>query len=139
MPRDHERPDHEVPEPVAPGTRPVKPEGEAKMLVAGMLAAPVAWLIHLAVSFSIVRGSCESGAWWVHHVVAAAALALALPGGWAALKEWRETPKEEDPAPRGRHRTHFLAIAGIVNSAFFSLIIIIAWAAVFIVPPCSPP
>lgn len=126
-----------MPEPDTSTTHPVKPESEARLLVVGMLAAPVAWLLHLSVSFSLVGATCRNGSGWLHHVVAAAALAIALPGGWAAWKEWKSTPKDEESAPRGRHRTHFLAISGMVNSAFFGLIIILTWAAAFVVPPCT--
>lgn len=115
---------------------PVKPEAEARLLVVGMLAAPVAWLLHLAVSYALVGTTCRSGSAWIHHAVSAAALAIAIPGGWAAWKEWKSTPKDEESAPRARHRTHFLAISGIVNSLFFGLIIILTWAAAFVVPPC---
>ncbi len=118
-------------------SHPVKPESEAKLLVVGMLAAPVGWLLHLAVSFSLVETLCRTGSAWIHHAVAAAALAIALPGGWAAWKEWRSTPRDEESAPRGRHRTHFLAISGMVNSAFFGLIIVLTWAAAFVIPPCT--
>lgn len=125
--------DHEAP------TAPVKPEHEARLLVVGMLAAPLAWLAHLGTSYALVQTTCERGISWPHHAAAAIALALALPGGWSAWKEWRSTPKDEERAPRERHRTHFLAIAGIVNSAFFSAIIILAWAAAFAISPCDTP
>ncbi len=116
---------------------PEKTEHEAKLLVAGMLAAPVAWLLHLVVSYAIVETTCEHGAYWLHHLVTLLALLLVLPGGWAAWKEWSVTPKDVEDAPRGRHRTHFLAIAGMVNTVFFGLIILLAWSAAIVVGPCD--
>lgn len=118
---------------------PVKSEEEARLLVVGMLAAPVAWLLHLTVSYALVHPICSSGAMWIHHAVTLAALLLAAPGGWAAWREWSRTPKDEDPAPPGRHRTHFLAIAGITNSAFFILIIVLSWSAALAISPCDLP
>ncbi len=128
VPTDHEE-----------ATAPVRPEGEAGFLVAGMLAAPLAWLLHLAVSYALVGTTCETGRSWPHHVSAALALAIALPGGWAAWKEWRSTPKDEEHAPRRRHRTHFLAISGIANSLFFGAIILLSWAAALAIPACDGP
>lgn len=117
----------------------VMKEKEAALLVVGMLAAPVAWLLHLVVSYALVEPMCARGVVWVYHLVTLGALLLAFPGGWAAWREWRSTPKDEDPAPPGRHRTHFLAVAGIVNTAFFSFIILLAWSSAFAISPCGPP
>lgn len=108
-------------------------------LVAGMLAAPLAWLLHLVVSYALVGPACEGEASWVHHVVTLAALALALPGGVLAWQAWRGSPPEDSPGAPARHRTQFLAIAGVVNAVFFSLIILLSWSAAIALAPCPPP
>lgn len=89
-------------------SRPSRPSGPVSALAAmrppgpialwfGVLAPPAAWFLHLAVSYSLVRWVCFTGATWTLHLTTAVTLALAGAGGataWWSLRElgWRPAP-----------------------------------------------
>jgi hypothetical protein len=71
------------------------------------------------------------------HLVSLGALLLALGGGAVAWREWRRAGSEwpgEGSGPLVRSR--FMAVIGVLASAFFTLVIVAQWIAQLFLNPC---
>ena len=92
----------------------------------GLLAAPVAWLLHLQISYLLAAFTCDTGWEFMKHVVTLLTLVFAAVGGWIAWCSWqrtgREWPKKDEGGVLGRSR--FMAASGVALSALFFLVII---------------
>jgi hypothetical protein len=92
----------------------------------GLLVAPVAWLLHLQVSYLLAVFTCGSEWEFLKHMVTLLTLILAAIGGWTAWRSWqrtgREWPKKDEGGIVGRSR--FMAASGVALSALFFLVII---------------
>lgn len=106
-------------------------------LVLGTLLPPVAWMLHLSVSFTVATALCDVSIQWVLHLLTAGTLAVSLTGGWLALRNWHATGDDTNPDEGGTlARSKFLALAGMASCAFFTLAILAAAAANIMVGPC---
>jgi hypothetical protein len=109
------------------------------LLWISMLGAPVIWLIHLESGYALVQYACVSGRHFVLHLNAIVSLALVLGIGALAIHHWNQAgrgwPSQDEGGSTARWRT--LSIMGVLQSGLFSLLILVAWAAIFILHPCS--
>lgn len=104
----------------------------------GVLAGPAAWLLHLNVSYALVRYVCASGAGWLLHLATLAMVALAAAGGIVALRSWRKVGEPKMTGGGGTlGRTRFMSIGGLALSAFFLFVILMAWLPDLILSPCE--
>lgn len=81
---------------------------------------------------------CESGSVVLLHLGTLAALAVAVAGIYLAWSSWHiagsEWPNDEaGPMPRGL----FMAMSGLILSAFFALVIIAQWIPILLLDPCA--
>lgn len=105
----------------------------------GLLAGPAAWLVHLNVSYALVRYVCASGSGWLLHLGTLAMLALAAAGVLVALRSWRRIDEPTVTGGAGTlGRTRFMALGGMALSGFFLLVILLAWLPDLILSPCVP-
>lgn len=113
-------------------------------VLTGVLGAPIAWTLHLFVSYFLVTVTCATG--WgggdaaviIATLVlgAAAALSTAL-----AFRRWRGLGRDEDwgtalSEPGGRGG--FLWLVGVLLGGIFTLAIVLAGIAPLFVPTCGP-
>jgi hypothetical protein len=102
-----------------------------------VLAGPLAWALGLNVGYALVLPACARGAVLPLHLVSVATLLLAAAGGLVAWREWRRigggTP---DEAGGTIARSRFMAVLGLLASAFFSLVIVAQWIASLTLDPC---
>lgn len=97
---------------------------ELTRLWSGLLVPPFAWLIDLQISYAIAGWVCETGRHWIIDVTTAVTLLITVAAGMVALGTWRELEPAGDDADQRRGRTRLMAIGGMVNAAFFALVII---------------
>jgi hypothetical protein len=100
-------------------------------------AGPLAWAIHLGVSYAIVHWVCATGHEMVLHAVTAGTLLLAAGGLAAAWRLWRAAgarwPDEGgDPAAR----TRFMAAGAVVFALLFAVAIAAGGLFNFLLDPC---
>ena len=99
----------------------------------GVFGAPAAWALQHVAGLALTEAACHEGdsgqslqldAWTI--VVGAAALAVALAGGLAAVATWRATRDSgyNDPPPRGR--INFLAVIGMTIAPLFVAMIVMS-------------
>ena len=112
-----------------------------------LLGAPAAWVLQHVSGYALTEAACgRAGAGWdvpvdgATAVVSAAAVAVAVLAGLAAVKLWRDTrPAEgaggsEEPPPQGR--IHFLATVGMVITPLFVSIILMSGLGELLLASC---
>jgi hypothetical protein len=122
-------------------------------LAFGLLSAPIAWVVHLLVNYSIAGQSCfgaaemEGVALSSHDalstifVVDLGALALAVSAGYVAFELWKKTKNEksgdtQELVQAGEGRTRFMAMCGILTSTLFGLAIAVDALGSIVGPSC---
>lgn len=107
------------------------------LLWVGLLAAPLAWALHLQVSYMLGALACADNPAWAFHLATAIALFVAAVGGGIAWWSWgrvgRTWPRGEGDAI-GRSR--FMALSGFILSLGFCLAIVMQAVANFILYAC---
>jgi hypothetical protein len=107
-------------------------------LWAGILAGPFAWVLHLQTSYSLTETACAGGRQWLLHVASLVALLLPIAGALCALRLWRRLPAgSTSHGDDFSSRSRFMALAGIVLSAFFVLVILAQWIPTWILGACA--
>jgi hypothetical protein len=96
----------------------------------GLLAAPLAWAVHLTVGYYLELAHCESRHWvsgWSTAQIAltSGAALVAVLAELAATRVYLELRQlgNDDPGPRGRQ--HFFAIGGMVGNMLFLVAILL--------------
>jgi hypothetical protein len=127
------------------GTRDVRPEALPRehppvsdvAQWTAFLGAPLAFLLNLEVSYTMVDWTCTSGNDWALHIVHAAALAMAVAAGMLGRALWMRTGSDwPDPGAGSVSRSRFLAALGALGGLLFSLVILAQWITVIILGPC---
>lgn len=104
----------------------------------GMVLAPLAWTLHLNVSYILAGMTCDSSANLVMIGGSVAFFAMAAVGLWYAWGSYRKTGSEW---PSGDQdgvliRSRFIAISGIALSGLSMLLIIAQTIPMLVLPPC---
>jgi hypothetical protein len=103
----------------------------------GLLAGPIAWSLHLLVSYALVSVVCATGLMILLHLVALVTALVALAAGVVAWRCWQATGAREPASRRGRvSRRAWMAFSGVVLSGLFLLSILVGGAASFFLSPC---
>lgn len=107
----------------------------------GLLGAPIAWLLHLSVSYFLVTLACtgDSGTprWGI--LVATFGFAIvAASAGMVAYRGWRRLPSPagSDGEP-GASRGRFLLVTGMLLAGLFVVLIVLAGLPPLFVPACG--
>ncbi|MDQ3951153.1 MAG: hypothetical protein M3282_12535 [Gemmatimonadota bacterium] len=112
-------------------------------LLYGVLGGPIAWTLHLFVSYFLVALACTTGWWGANVGIALATVLLAAAAGASVVvsfRRWRQLGGDQrwDEAlsdPRGRGG--FLWVLGMVLGAIFALAILFAGLPPLFVPTCG--
>jgi hypothetical protein len=104
----------------------------------GVLVPPLAYLFNHLIAYVMVSWSCATQVRATQHLVPLVALVITLAAGTLAWRNWNRAGREWPGSGAGViPRSRFLAMLGMLMSAFFSLLILAQWLPVFILPPCS--
>jgi TRAP-type C4-dicarboxylate transport system permease small subunit len=107
-------------------------------LWAGLLTAPLAFLLHLQINYMLTTQLCPDGRKLVLHLVTFAFLLVAAVGGFIAWLNWESTgrrwPGEQANVP---DRSRFMAVVGLLISALIVLAFIAQLIPQFIFDPCN--
>ena len=119
------------------------------LLLAALLGAPVAWTLHLFVSYSVVAVDCATrwGGGRIAVVVATVVALLATAAcGLLARRLWMRSREVDRPtddhwdARMGERtaRVSFLMVSGLVLSILFGIAILYAGLPVIFLATCPP-
>ena len=89
-----------------------------------LILAPLFALSALTLGYALATPACERSIGWLLHVPFAVFLLMAAA---TTMLAWRAL---------GSARREFLPLVATGTGAFFSLVIVAQWAAVFILQPC---
>jgi hypothetical protein len=107
-------------------------------LWAGLLIAPLAFLLHLQINYALVTQLCQSEHKIIMHLVTLTFLLMSGGGGLISWLNWRETgSKWPGEAGSVRERSRFMAIIGLLISALVIFGLIVQWIPQFIFDPCQ--
>lgn len=114
-----------------------RPRGIVALWV-GWIIGPVAWLLDLVISYTLVPWVCRTENYVVLHLVTVAALLLVAGGAYLAWRGWQRAGWEQSStAERTIPRSRFLAAGGIMLNVFFFLIILAQGIANFMLDACQ--
>ena len=107
----------------------------------GVVGPPLAMLTFQEVAYGLAPWACARGGPFGRVPMHAAMLLALGVSVWAGLVAWRNWQRAggEWPGDDGdpRARTRFLSALGVLGSAFFALIVVGQWVAVFVFHPCQ--
>jgi hypothetical protein len=106
-------------------------------LWAGLLIAPLAFLLHLQINYMLTTQLCPGGRKIILHVVTFAFLLVAACGGLVAWRNW-DALGSKLPGEAGSilERSRFMAIVGLLISALVALVFIAQLIPQFFFDPC---
>lgn len=115
-----------------------KQNSNTVLLWFGVMAGPIAWSLHLLVSYALVQPACEHGLAFLLYLVSLATLAIATLGATIAWKHWRTTNETGGVSLRGiGGRPGFMAFFGLLASLFFLAGIILESVPLLFLGPCA--
>lgn len=127
----------------APEARPhpeieLPPTARARWLGFGLLGAPLMWAVQMQTLYSLGTMACGDRARISLHLVSLLALVVAAAAALAAWRAWRAVGPEWPPdAGDVPDRAHFLALAGVLSSTGFFLLIFAQAIPTFVFPVCG--
>jgi hypothetical protein len=106
-------------------------------LWAGIAFGPLAWAADEQLSYALTYHACSTGAVWQLHLISVVTLLVALSGAVIAWNCLQALPQSSnDEGGETADRSHFMAIAGMVLSLSFSVLIVAAAIPRFVLSPC---
>src|SRR5689334_22025072 len=105
------------------------PRGLVIRLAYAIVIGPLCALIMQLLAFIGVSWACGHSSLPPVHVIPATFLALTLLGFAMARRDW-------SAANDGGRRTRFLALSGMILSAFSALVVAGMWSPLFLFHPC---
>ena len=107
-------------------------------LAAGLLLPPLAWLLDMQVSYSLVKWVCANDRHWILFVMPACSLTLTAA---TTLKSWQTlrqtTHAARDEGGRPIDRSHLLAVSGLAMSVLFGVLILVSLVPRALLSPCE--
>src|SRR3954470_6357162 len=103
----------------------------------GLLIAPLVFLLHLEVNYSLVTQLCQSTHKIAIPLVTLAAILVAAAGGLIAWRNWREAGRKL-PGEGGTiiEPSRLMAAVGVFISLLFIVILVAQWIPQFFFDPC---
>jgi hypothetical protein len=108
-----------------------------KLLWAGMLVPPLAFLFSLGVLYAVVELVCGSRTSEALHIAPLAALAVIVVLGVLVRRDWRRRGAEPPTDEYGpTHTRSFMGVIALASSALFGVLLVAQWLAVWLLPHC---
>jgi hypothetical protein len=107
-------------------------------LWAGVLVAPMAFLSHMQVNYTLTQRLCPGGRTVILHMVTLLFLLITAGCILIAWRSWQRAGKGlPDESDDQQTRNRFLAIVGMMISTLSFLIIVAQWIPQFVFNPCQ--
>lgn len=108
------------------------------LLWTGWAIAPLAWALHLSISYLLVPWVCATESDFLLYLVTGAALLIAAAGVFLNWQIWerlgmRWSDDEEGVSPRSR----FMSLVGLLINVLFFFVIVAQGVPVLVLPPCG--
>jgi hypothetical protein len=107
-------------------------------LAYGFVGAPLSALIMQAVGYASVQWACGHNNTITVQVVPVIFLLLALIGLWLSWRDWSSVGRlTRAEGPTISERTRFVALSGLILSAFSVVLILAMWIPMIVFDPCQ--
>jgi hypothetical protein len=104
----------------------------------GLLIAPLVFLLHLEVNYSLVTQLCQSTHKIAIHLVTFAAVLVSAAGGFIAWRNWQEAGRKLPGEGAGIiEPSRLMSAVGVFISILFIVILVAQWIPQFIFDPCN--
>jgi hypothetical protein len=115
----------------------------------GLLAGPLTWIVYFMIGYLLVEAVCKSdflnfsllglpAVSTIILILTAIGVFITIYAGFISYRKWRQGPEAESLI--GEQLSHkpvrFMALAGLLLSGLFTLIILMTGISVFILRPC---
>jgi hypothetical protein len=111
---------------------------DKRSLWAGVIGAPLAWLVHLQAIYALCPWACHHEKTWVLHVISFAFLVLVAALALICWLDWKRVgtraSSDLDDPPAGRKR--LVALLGLLLCGLLFTALIAQIIAGFLVNPC---
>jgi hypothetical protein len=109
------------------------------LLWAGVLMAPIAWLIQFEARYALVQSVCARQSRLALHLLSGLFFVIMMAGGIFCWRFWsregKTAPQEEGSIPH--ERNVFLSLLGMLSSSLFAVVLIAQTIAQVMVDPCQ--
>ncbi|HEX8891542.1 MAG TPA: hypothetical protein VF779_20505 [Pyrinomonadaceae bacterium] len=103
----------------------------------GLLIAPLVFLLHLEINYSLVTQLCQSTHKIAIHLVTFAAVLVSAVGGFIAWRNWQEAGRKLPGEGAGIiEPSRLMSAVGVFISILFIVILVAQWIPQFIFDPC---
>jgi hypothetical protein len=103
-----------------------------------VFAGPVAWALHLQVSYSLAPTACDLESKLFLHLTTLAALLIVIAGAVIARSEGKKLPEgSTEKGNPAASRARFLSLAGMASCIGFGLVILAAEVPSWILRVCD--
>ncbi len=103
----------------------------------GVLGGPIAWSLHLIISYLLVRPVCWDGGLIALHIISLGLVLTALAAAAVSWRQWRSVRESADADMHGTGgRVGFMALFGILSGLLFAAATVVAWVPIFLIGPC---
>lgn len=107
-------------------------------LAYGLVGAPISALLMQVIAYAGVQWACGHRTIAVVHVVPAIFIALAALSIWISWRDWSSVGRVgRAENATVTDRTRFVAVSGVVLSAFSIVLILAMWLPLVIFDPCQ--
>lgn len=89
---------------------------------------PITWAAHLGVAYALHEQACASSTRLMLWIVSVVAIAVIAANGVLSLRAWRGSRRDVD---------RFLALAALILTVFFGLVVIGQTIPQFLLRPCD--
>jgi len=102
----------------------------------GFLGGPMVWAGAFFLSYALVPTICQRGGIWILQVIPLTGFFLILGAGGVSWRNWTRLAGEGDDPERRVERARFMALAGLVLSVGFGLVMAAQLIPTFAIHPC---
>jgi hypothetical protein len=102
-----------------------------------ILVPPLSFAADLVLGYALVQHACSTGHFYVLHLLTIIALALTVSAGLIGWREYKRIPEGDDEGGSPLDRAHFMAIAAMIWSVAFIIIILANGVPRMILSPCD--
>lgn len=114
-----------------------KTASQSLLLWTGWVVGPVAWALHILLSYPLMEWVCRTDNYWVLHTLTLATLLMAAVGALVAWRQWTAVGRQwPDANGDPMTRTRFLAASGLIISGLSMLLIVIEGIPNFMLSAC---
>lgn len=113
--------------------------GELALQWFGVLGAMLAWSVESGISYAGTAHACSTGRYYLLYINSVVAIVVSIAAIAVAYRTYRLGTDAGSSSAEGSlaGRTHFMGLLGLLNSGFFTVVVLANALPRFILSPCD--